>query len=430
MLLQAYLASEPLYWIWVFGTAAFLGGLALLYWARVADRRHYIIEKATPLSLSMINARDDVWLRGQAKTDQPLIAPHFGLPCLFYHYKLEERVRRTRITKGRTETYYTWVTRKNYSQGTPFRLYEGNLSIEIDGREANYEGLYSKTDRVGSWRHTLSYLPCPAQVSAVGSVSEDKLRLESFANIPLLITPMTREEFIKSAEFKEKLMRWGGFFLVWAGAVIVCYGLFDFWKPAFPSQSSFRLGVLLRAVFPGTAVLALVWGPYTYNSFVTYQVRVKNAWRQIDVDLKMRYDLIPNLVEAAKAYMKHEKEVLERVTQLRRKAVEGGQSEKMEVESDMVSQIGVLLGTVERYPELKAQPPVAKVIREIRALEQKIAHGRKVYNEVVTEYNNRIQSFPHSILARLIGLKRLKLFEIEESKKESSSSSATELEAI
>ncbi len=395
---------QYLYTLWIAGGIAALAGLGLLAAARVMDRRNYIIQRATPMPLTLVNERDDVWLRGQAETDAPVIAPHFGFHCLHYEYKLEERVRKTRTTKdGKTETYHTWETRERKSDAARFRLLDGDLSIEINGRQAEFKGLQSETDREGEWRHTVEFLSAPIVLSAVGSVSEKRERLEPYANIPLMVTPQTREEFVASAERGEAIMRGVGFFLFWAGAGAAFYGLFDYTSWPSAAAGRFNTSTAVAAAAAATLVFVPLWALYIYNTFVTYRLRVDNAWRQIDVDLKMRYNLIPQLVSAVQGYMKHEQQVLKRVTELRSQAVAGGPSAKIAVEMPLVGAIQNMRVVVENYPDLKAQPVVAKLTREMKAIEEKIAHGRKTYNEAVREYNENVQCFPRLLIARPCG---------------------------
>ncbi|MHC4247829.1 MAG: LemA family protein, partial [Planctomycetota bacterium] len=301
--------------LWIGGGVGSLLGLVLLGVVRAVDRKNYIIQRATPMPLSLVNERDDVWLRGVAECDEPLSAPHFGFACLCFSYKLEERVTRTRTTKKGTETYQTWETRERSSGAADFRLRDGDETIGIDGTEADFRDLVSRTDRQGRWRHSVSYMPYPGELSAVGSVSERRERLESYANIPLIVTPRTREEFVRAAERGETIMRFFGFLFIWAGAGAGLYGLFDYASWPVATSGRFAWETLAAGAGAGTALFAGIWSLYIHNTVVAYQMRVENAWRQIDVDLKMRYDLVPNLVAAVKGYLSHEKSLLERLAE-------------------------------------------------------------------------------------------------------------------
>ncbi len=392
--------------LWIGGGVGFLAGAILLAVARAADRRNYIIQRATPMPLALVNERDDVWLRGRTECDAPVVAKHFGFECVHYSYKLEERVRKTRTdSKGRTTTHQEWVTRERKSESAQFRLRDGDLTIAIDGTRAEFRDLAKRSERIGSFKHSLSFLGYPSTISAVGSVSEKCAQLEPYMNIPLMITPKTREDFVKAAERAERVMRFFGFLLLWAGAGAAFYGLSDHLAWPFETGGVFEAKTLCAALGAGTALYTVVWAIYIYNTFVTYNVRVQNAWRQIDVDLRMRYDLIPQLVESAKGFMRHEKGLLERVVRLRGEALAGGQKTKIASEGPVARTLGEMRVAVEKYPDLKSQPLVAKLMRELTAIEEKIAHGRKTYNEAVNEYNANVLAIPRGLLARLAGFR-------------------------
>ena len=404
---------EYILYLWIGGGIAFLLGLILLWLARVADRKNYIIQRATPMPLSLVNERDDVWLRGRAECEQPLSAPHFDFACLHFSYKLEERVRRTRHTKKGTQTYYTWETRERYSGAADFRLRDGDDTIDIDGTGADFRDLESTTERRGDWRHSVKYMPYPADLSAVGSVSERRERLESYANIPLIVTRETREEFVKAAELRETLMRFFGFLFVWAGSGAGLYGLFDYLSWPKMTSGRFAWETLVAGAGAGTGVFTPIWAIYIYNTFLAYSVRVENAWRQIDVDLKMRYDLVPNLVAAVKGYLKHERTLLERLAAARSEAMSGGRAGRIAAEGRAAKAVLDVAAVVERYPDLKSQPVVARLMRELTALEEKISQGRSTYNEAVREYNENVMCFPRALIARLTGFKAHGFFRVE-----------------
>ncbi|NLF22071.1 MAG: LemA family protein [Lentisphaerae bacterium] len=161
-----------------------------------------------------------------------------------------------------------------------------------------------------------------------------------------------------------------------------------------------------------------------YNSLITLRQRFKNAFAQIDVQLKRRYDLIPNLVETAKGYMKHERETLEAVVQARNQALAaarlaGGAVGSPDAMRQLNQSEGVLNGAmhrlmlvVERYPELKADKNMALLQEEITSTENKVAFARQAYNDAATAYNTRREVFPANVLAGLFGFQAATRFEI------------------
>lgn len=151
-----------------------------------------------------------------------------------------------------------------------------------------------------------------------------------------------------------------------------------------------------------------------YNSLVRLRNQVKNAWSQIDVQLKRRHDLIPNLVETAKGYMKHERKTLEGITQARSMAM-GAESvgEKSKAESTLSGAISKFFLVVENYPDLKANQNFLAVQEELASTENKIAFARQNYNDQVLFFNNKIQMLPSNIIARMFDFKAEDFFEIE-----------------
>ncbi len=152
-----------------------------------------------------------------------------------------------------------------------------------------------------------------------------------------------------------------------------------------------------------------------YNSLVRLRNRVKNAWSQIDVQLKRRHDLIPNLVETAKGYMKHEKETLENITQARSRAMGAGSvGERSKAEGTLSGAISKFFVVVENYPDLKANQNFLSLQEELTSTENRIGFARQSYNDQVLFFNNKIQMFPSSIVAGMFSFTTEEFFEIEE----------------
>jgi len=168
-------------------------------------------------------------------------------------------------------------------------------------------------------------------------------------------------------------------------------------------------------VIVGIVVLLLILFVFTYNGLVRLRNQVRNAWAQIDVQLKRRHDLIPNLVETVKGYMKFERETLEAVTKARNIAVQAssaGAGERGKAESELSGALSRLLAVVERYPDLKANQSFLALQEELTSTENKIAFSRQFYNDSVFSYNNKTQMFPSSMVASMTGFKPGEFFEI------------------
>lgn len=156
-----------------------------------------------------------------------------------------------------------------------------------------------------------------------------------------------------------------------------------------------------------------------YNSLINLRNQVKNAWAQIDVQLKRRHDLIPNLVETAKGYMKHERETLETITKARSEAMgTQGVAGKSKAENALSGAISSFYLVVENYPDLKASQNFLSLQEELTSTENKISFARQSYNDRVLFFNNKIQMFPSNIIANLFGFRIEEFFEIEEKEKE------------
>jgi len=168
-------------------------------------------------------------------------------------------------------------------------------------------------------------------------------------------------------------------------------------------------------VIIGIIVILIIIFIAAYNSLVRLRNQVKNAWAQIDVQLKRRHDLIPNLVETAKGYMKHERETLEAVTKARNLAQQlssAGAGERSKAEGELSSALSRLLAVVERYPDLKANQNFLALQEELTSTENKISFARQFYNDSVLSYNNKTQMFPSNIIASMTGFKAGEFFEV------------------
>ena len=172
--------------------------------------------------------------------------------------------------------------------------------------------------------------------------------------------------------------------------------------------------IIVLIVIIAVAVLFFI---SIYNSLVRLRNQVKNAWSQIDVQLKRRHDLIPNLIETVKGYMHHERDTLENITKARSQAVEAeGVGEKAKAEGELTRALGKFNLVVENYPDLKANQNFLSLQEELTSTENKISFARQAYNDQVLFYNNKIQMFPSNIMAGMFNFKEEEFFEIEDEK--------------
>jgi LemA protein len=165
----------------------------------------------------------------------------------------------------------------------------------------------------------------------------------------------------------------------------------------------------------GIVAVLLLAGVWIYNRLVTLRTRVDNGWSQIDVQLRRRADLIPNLVETVKGYAAHERELFERVTEARARSLGAtGVADQADAENQVSAGLRQLLAVVENYPDLKANQNFLALQEELIGTESKIAYARQFYNDQVMRLNTLIQSFPSSIVAGAFGFQERPFFEIEE----------------
>ncbi len=165
----------------------------------------------------------------------------------------------------------------------------------------------------------------------------------------------------------------------------------------------------------GAIVLLALYAIMVYNRLVVFRNRIDNAWSQIDVQLRRRYDLIPNLVETVKGYATHEREVFERVTQARAGAIAAGSvGEQGQAENMLTQALRSLFAVAENYPQLRANENFMQLQEELSGTESKIAFSRQFYNDTVLRYNNARQSFPAVLIANQMNFGAREYFEMED----------------
>jgi len=174
------------------------------------------------------------------------------------------------------------------------------------------------------------------------------------------------------------------------------------------------MGVII-GIIVGVIVIFILWIAFMYNSLVRGRNHCTESWSNVDTELKRRYDLIPNLVETVKGYAKHEREVLEKVTQARAAAIasQGSPASQAKDENALVQGLRQLLAIAENYPDLKASKNFLELQHELTNTEDRIQRARRFYNGNVRDYNNKVQSVPTNIMAGIFHFKNEGFFEIE-----------------
>lgn len=170
------------------------------------------------------------------------------------------------------------------------------------------------------------------------------------------------------------------------------------------------MGWIILAIVVVIAIVLVV----IYNQLVTLRQRVQNAWSQIDVQLQRRFDLIPNLVETVKGYMTHEQETLTKVTDLRSAWTDAKTVEqKAELEGQLTDTLKTIMAVAENYPNLKADQSFNNLQTELSDTENKISYSRQFYNDTVTMYNTKLETFPSNLVASMFGFKASTLFNVD-----------------
>jgi LemA protein len=168
-------------------------------------------------------------------------------------------------------------------------------------------------------------------------------------------------------------------------------------------------------VFVALGVFAAMWAIWRYNNLISLRNQVANAWKQIDVQLKRRHDLIPNLVAAVKGEMQFEQDTLEKVIQARNSAVSArGVADAAEKENALTQTLSRLFALAENYPNLKANESVKSLMEELSSTENRIGFARQFYNDIATRFNTSQQVFPDSLIAQTFKFQSVELFQIQD----------------
>lgn len=166
-------------------------------------------------------------------------------------------------------------------------------------------------------------------------------------------------------------------------------------------------------------ILIIIYAFTLYNSFVKLNSRVQEAFSTMDVYLKKRWDLIPNIVETVKGYAKHEKDILKEVIELRSSTYDKmSDTQKIKTNEQVSSGIDKIMALAEAYPDLQANENFKNLSNQLTKVEDEIANSRKYYNGTVRIFNNKVQMFPSNILAKILGFKEQKMFEVNETERE------------
>jgi hypothetical protein len=361
-------------------------------------------------------------LKGTAETDNPLTSYLANAPCVLYRWKVEEHWSRMVTTvgpKGQVSTHREsgWTTVAKGAAEPPFYLQDdtGAIRINPQGAEIQDKEIYSRTVGRGD---PLYYAKGPNNEIANSDHQRRFVETAILLHANLYVMGQAKErEDIVAAEIacdkkcpmflistrteKQISSGLGGVVAVWVivGLIAITAGvLINFsmnFLPVEPGPILLAAGCYLFAL-----VLGWVWS--VFNSLISLRLRVKQGWGQMDIQLKRRNDLIPNLVEVVQGYASHEQGLQETIAKLRQQqtATPPGVAGP-----DYAGFAPMLRATVEEYPDLKASDLFLKLQKELSETEQRIALARDYYNQIVTFYNTRLQIVPDTFLARMMSMK-------------------------
>ena len=261
---------------------------AMLWWSRRVDRSGWIMSRAPALPVGALAEHDDAWIRGRVHSETPLECPWFGVDCVYYHYRIERKVtRRVSDGKGRTRSRTEWVTDHEEKRQQPFTLVDGDAEIVVRlpaGRLG--ESVKTGRDYEGfSRRHSATLLPLGRTVSVLGVRLEDHT-FGPLREVPLLVVLRDRDAYLRRVEAGERWTRRFGFFFAFAGGL-------GSWLALQSRAGPLGLQDWSLALVIGLGVCLPIWFLSTYNKLVRTRQQSEAAWRQIDVDVTVRDDLIP-----------------------------------------------------------------------------------------------------------------------------------------
>lgn len=370
--------------------------------ARRQDHKTFVLARAPSLPIRALAAHDDAWLRGIVHADgAPLHCPWFDVACVAYSYTRERQHTVTETdSEGKTRTRTEWRTEVSDSKSLPFVLDDGDRIVVALPKGQNEAMRGTGHDHeFGSVRHSAQILELDAEVSVLG-VKGDDGTFGPLAEVPLLVTRQQRAQRVKSSASSESVLLFFAMLFPFAGLGTAA-GL---WLGA-----ADVLGWLLAALI-GLLALLPQWWLLTHNRLVRLRHQVRAAQQQIAIELAQRSDLVPNLVAVVQQNAAHEQELLTRLTAIR----SGGDVDaKVRAEAATTATTRSMLLLHERHPQLRSDALYRDLHDRLWAIEEKIAHARGMYNDVVTEWNNRLEQFPSSFVANACRYRPAALFAAE-----------------
>ena len=379
-------------WPWIALAIGLLLGWLCLTLLRRLDHDPWVYARAPQLPIRALAGGDDAWLRGVVRCAAPLACPWFRTACVAFHYARERQHTWTTTDKdGHTTTHTEWRTEQQARDACDFDLDDG-ARIRVRVQDCTNEALrelatdYERSDL----RHRASVIEVGAALSVLGVVQDDG----SFARereVPCLLTRQQPAERVRSAGRSETV----AFASAWVlpalgGGGAAALLLRETWRGA-PAQYALIAGAGLACALP-------FWGVGTYNRLVRLRQQVLAAFGQVDVDLAVRAALVPNLLAVVQQAAAHERTLLGDLA-----AIRSGLDPHAAVAAERaaVAASRQVLLLHERYPQLTTDRLYRDLHDKLWACEEKLAHTRQLYNDIVREWNDRLQRLPSALIARL-----------------------------
>jgi len=380
----------------------------------------------TPVSRIRSAPQGWVKLRGKAVAAEPVFSRTGSIPCLYFTETTQRYTRHTLrvqdpLTKEwRTEVYHSWDHYSSASAAARFRLADGTGEVEVDVRQASfvpahtahfYNGIPGTggRPREGDFRTTVKYIAPDSALEATGN-----LHLGTLTRHPANGPPIVGEGSLAEAASMRKL---GGCLGVGAGgALIAAVPLAPLAMAGAAKESGmdFNAGLSMLLACAAAGLVILGWMVSMYNTIIALKRQAGRAWADIDVQLQMRWDLVPNLVETVKAYARHEGALFEAVLAARERALTArNRAIRIAAEERLDTSLPSVLALAEDYPQLKASENFLKLQQQLQEIENAIADRRETYNDSATNFNTFIQSFPGLLMAGALSEKPLPLFQAE-----------------
>jgi LemA protein len=371
-------------------------GIGFLYYNRSISKENFFFRRAPQLQINQVHTFDDGWFTGVIDTATILHPPFFNNDTVSYHYSLYEKViKYEKDSQGRSKRVETWELYSSASDSTAFYLDDGSGKLIINPNKAIHKYPYGNSWESEHWKHVVSYIPSSGIISSVGVVSEDKKELIAKGETPFMISPMGRPEFMKASKSEEKWSKIGGLSFLWLSSLSFFYFLNE--SSMQIPLDSISLFILLGLM--STIPFAACYVYFTNNSLVALRAQVVNSWANVDVELKNRRDLIPNLVQTVGTYLKHEQNSFAKLSDLRASLEkENLLTSRIKIENKITNSVNSFLTQVESHPEFKDES-VLLLQKELVIIENKISHAKSHFNAVAEEYNNLVEGMPSSFVA-------------------------------